>query len=1325
MGPKKEVWIVPASKKDEDSEVNVLLNQEQNPDDQEDRGLEIEESETESIVNMMAGQWLKVPEFISEKKNFKTWEADIRMWGALTPLRDEQKAQFVALNLEGHSSGIKEKILASISEEIRQAGGMEALIAFVKGIYDVEEMKEVFDDYEEFEDIKRKEGESVKEFLPRWDMATAKCNKHEIKLPDVVRAFKLLKSINIPKEDLRIVMTGIDYEAGKREKDLEKQAKAALKKYVDQDVIKKAVPEKEKQTFVTKEEVMTLLARSGNQSTSNQNNKRKADQNEVDTVEKKSVKGGYQGKKNKLGTDGTPMKCFNCKCDCQKNCNCPCRYHFRPDCPKNEVATNCMWIRFQENNLINEGMVIDEKGVVSDSNVVPVEYDIGNIYITEEEKEESQALIDCACPRTVTGKEWLKEFLGNESWENIKKSIEPSERVYKFGGGERRKSQGVISLPCRVVGKDIEIQTEIVEENLPLLVGNNFLEQGKVALDFKTKKIRFMGTEEKMPKTESGHWGLKIGKPKEKTEYSKKVGIDFMLWMKEESCESLSKEKKAMLKEEMCLLIQEKEPKPLSVKNINHLHQYFGHCDIRKIEALIKKAGRLNKETKENLQKVRLKCDSCNIFRNRTPKPAVVLPKLKKHNQLVTLDLKDWDAEDGARRYIAYAIDGFSKFTVGEFIADKTAERIGEFILRKWICTFGRPEVIHSDRGGEFVNEELTKIAERMDVRLTSTAAYSPNMNGINERNHATVDRMIQKMLFAQPDMQPEVALAWALNAKNTLENYQGYSPHFLVFGESPKLPAAYSSGPAAWEEVEFSDAVRQNFVALHQAREAFIEVENDQAIKTALKKKVYSDPHSIKNGDWIYFKNDKKKWEGPVKVNMKNGKLLHLVRKGQLLTINTDHAHVVKSGRIIMRELAKQGRQSEVETVRKEKNESDSKNDGELLGMEVNQNPGQHRVADPEVQIEHEQEEEQVPQIDAVQEEDEVPQPQKQNRPSGKGRTKMNPKCPSKFGRSEAQKQMWCKPCKGKQRCIGTKEVGESPVLQNVEEQNNGAEHDVVQEEDRAQEEITLAVRIEREKKISFEENGKTVQARVISRARKSSGKFNNWWNVRVIGSTHVQVKNLAEVGELQVVEETSAVAEVEKEDMEEEETFVVVIPRYLHAEQRCKDAKEVELGKYDVYDVYEEVKDEGQKKVGTNWVLTEKIKEGNNIVKARLTIRGDQEETGDIRKDSPTVRAGNVKMLLMVAAMKRWQIKTSDVESAFLQSLPLQREVFVMPPKERRVPGVLWKLKRPCYGLVDASRGFHLSFAQKLEEYRCKRSHLDPALFMYFREGNEEENS
>ena len=42
--------------------------------------------------------------------------------------------------------------------------------------------------------------------------------------------------------------------------------------------------------------------------------------------------------------------------------------------------------------------------------------------------------------------------------------------------------------------------------------------------------------------------------------------------------------------------------------------------------------------------------------------------------------------------------------------------------------------------------------------------------------------------------------------------------------------------------------------------------------------------------------------------------------------------------------------------------------------------------------------------------------------------------------------------------------------------------------------------------------------------------------------------------------------------------ETFVVNIPRYRHGEQRCKDAKMEELNKFEMFDVYEEVSDQGQ---------------------------------------------------------------------------------------------------------------------------------------------------
>jgi hypothetical protein len=55
--------------------------------------------------------------------------------------------------------------------------------------------------------------------------------------------------------------------------------------------------------------------------------------------------------------------------------------------------------------------------------------------------------------------------------------------------------------------------------------------------------------------------------------------------------------------------------------------------------------------------------------------------------------------------------------------------------------------------------------------------------------------------------------------------------------------------------------------------------------------------------GDWIYFKNKTKRWEGPVKVTTRDGKLLYCVRAGSLLTINVDHAVLVKSPDVVTEE--------------------------------------------------------------------------------------------------------------------------------------------------------------------------------------------------------------------------------------------------------------------------------------------------------------------------------------------------------------------------------------------------------------------------------------
>ena len=64
---------------------------------------------------------------------------------------------------------------------------------------------------------------------------------------------------------------------------------------------------------------------------------------------------------------------------------------------------------------------------------------------------------------------------------------------------------------------------------------------------------------------------------------------------------------------------------------------------------------------------------------------------------------------------------------------------------------------------------------------------------------------------------------------------------------------------------------------------------------------------------------------------------------------------------------------------------------------------------------------------------------------------------------------------------------------------------------------------------------------------------------------------------------------------------------------------AKQVELQNWKDMEVYEEIKDQGQKVISTRRVITEKICEGQKGAKARLVARGFEDED-QVPSDSPT---------------------------------------------------------------------------------------------------------
>ena len=147
----------------------------------------------------------------------------------------------------------------------------------------------------------------------------------------------------------------------------------------------------------------------------------------------------------------------------------------------------------------------------------------------------------------------------------------------------------------------------------------------------------------------------------------------------------------------------------------------------------------------------------------------------------------------------------------------------------------------------------------------------------------------------------------------------------------------------------------------------------------------------------------------------------------------------------------------------------------------------------------------------------------------------------------------------------------------------------------------------------------------------------------------------------------------------------------------------------------VYEETEDQGQSVISVRWVITPKLVDGSWIVKARLVARGFEEDSTQFRTDSPTCMRESLRLTLCLAASKGWTINSIDYKVAFLQGKAIEREVFLHPPKEAKIDGKLWRLKKVVYGLSDASRVWYLRVVEELRRLGAVVSKLDKSLFTW----------
>ena len=494
---------------------------------------------------------------------------------------------------------------------------------------------------------------------------------------------------------------------------------------------------------------------------------------------------------------------------------------------------------------------------------VRYEYEIG--LFTGNDKNElvlllhetwNSAILDSACSSDVSGKKWIDELMMKLNLKEEQVSRGSSVKVFNFGGGEKLDSLGSVKFPCVIAGKEVMITTDVVDSNIPLLLSIRTMKEFGMIWDFRKGTVELFGKVVELDVSMCGHHSIPI-MPSEVTIAE---------------CALVAKD--VDIRDEEYLK-----------RKLKFLHMTFAHPPRDKFINLLRNANVWSDKFSEPLDKIYARCETCAVFSKTPSRPVVAMPEAQDFGELVVMDLKVWKTG-----YILHMIDAFSRFSISVAIKNKAPQTVGHHFLVNWVgAGYGLCKKVKFDNGGEFSNEEMRELSDCLGIEVETTAAKSPWQNGLCERNHAVVDRCLEKILDENPELPLEVALAYACNAKNSLQMWNGYSSYQIVFGSNPKVPDMFHATLPQLEGKTQSELVVQHLNAQQSARRGFTESQCDEKIRRALRHQVRCHLEVYNTGDKVYFKrDDSNRWRGPGTVIGQDRQVVFVRHGGVFIRVPT-----------------------------------------------------------------------------------------------------------------------------------------------------------------------------------------------------------------------------------------------------------------------------------------------------------------------------------------------------------------------------------------------------------------------------------------------------
>ena len=196
-----------------------------------------------------------------------------------------------------------------------------------------------------------------------------------------------------------------------------------------------------------------------------------------------------------------------------------------------------------------------------------------------------------------------------------------------------------------------------------------------------------------------------------------------------------------------------------------------------------------------DFKQIHSQCEACQAFEPRGkgsvhpihPLPVPFLPFHTWHMDWI----QDLPESSTGKCNILVAIDSATRFMIAKAYPRRDTAAQLEFMNVLMIERgFGAPKVIISDRAKTFVESiEWKKFCKINGIETRFSTSYHPQTNGRVERLNSLIGQMLSKLCAGDSSRWDSFLNCVCFNLNIRKHTVTGYSPFYLAFGFTPKLP--------------------------------------------------------------------------------------------------------------------------------------------------------------------------------------------------------------------------------------------------------------------------------------------------------------------------------------------------------------------------------------------------------------------------------------------------------------------------------------------------------------------------------------------------------